>query len=254
MSIEASWKDYLAKVESRPVEAYDANAYDALRDPIYTQLFGGAASHVVMEPIPSPPFVVGVHLFNAPPPVGGPAIIVPGPLRGHPVSDAEPQPRNWTTLATMGMSNERMPLPPEVPTALARVELLFYLSWDALAVTPDLIHFCSDMLLYAAKYPFLEGAFLAPGHIVPVCVIGQGPARFLNDDSVNRLLLLPPPSGLPEGHLSERLQLAGDPVSFLAVIPIVDQELNFIRANGLETFLAQCDLPLIYDGPRPPCV
>ncbi len=249
MSVESSWEAYIAKLKSRPpVEEYDANAYDALRDPAYTQVFGGAASQVVAESIPTPPFVVTVHLFEAA--SAAPVIIMPGPLSGHAASQATPRRRQWTTLATMGMSNERMS---GAPTENARVELLFHLSPGALAATPDLIHFCSDMLLYYAKYPFLEDTALGPGHIVPVCVIGQGPVRFLNDDSVSRLLLLPPPPELPESALAERLQLAGDPVRFLTLIPILEAELLFMRKHGLESLLSG-DLPFIYDGPRQSCV
>ena len=43
-------------------------------------------------------------------------------------------------------------------------------------------------------------------------------------------------------------------MTFLALIPIMDEELLFMREHGVEAFLKEAELPLIYDGPRPPAV
>jgi hypothetical protein len=134
MGIEGMWRKFLDRAKSNPVEDYDANAYEELRHVAYEVVFGGKAANVVVEAAVTPPFPVGVHLFNEPPKL---SIIMPGGASATPT-----QPRNWTTLATMGMSNERMPNPPaHVRPEMGRVELLFHVSWRALDATPDLIHF-----------------------------------------------------------------------------------------------------------------
>ncbi|MCA9599068.1 MAG: suppressor of fused domain protein [Myxococcales bacterium] len=51
-----------------------------------------------------------------------------GPARKELVAGSASQARDWTTLATSGMSNEPMRLPSHVPQELRRVELMFYLS------------------------------------------------------------------------------------------------------------------------------
>lgn len=243
MGIEGMWRKFLDRAKSNPVEDYDANAYEELRHVAYEVVFGGKAANVVVEAAVTPPFPVGVHLFNEPPKL---SIIMPGGASATPT-----QPRNWTTLATMGMSNERMPNPPaHVRPEMGRVELLFHVSWRALDATPDLIHFCADMLMFFAKYPFLEERLLAPGHIVPVCVIGQGMIDFLGDPSVSRLLVMPAPPDAPGGDLEEHLELGGDPVSFLALVPITEEELQFYRKHGVAELLEQGELPGVYDGPR----
>jgi hypothetical protein len=245
VDVKAAWERYLARPDRRTID-YDANAYDTLREAAYTRLFGAGAARVMVEAIPSPPFVVTVHILEPPavtivPPTGSPS------RSGR--NDSLP-PRSWTTLATMGMSNERMAVPPGMPPGLARTELLFYLSERAVASDPDMIHFCGDVLMYLAKYPFLEETWVGPGHIVPVCAAGVGPVRFFRDDSMTRLVLLSVPDNLPESQLPQRLQLAGDPVSFLLVTPMTDSELAFVRAHGLQALIEGPGLPLLYDGPR----
>ena len=151
----------------------------------------------------------------------------------------------------MGMSNERMTIPDGITAEYARTELLFYLSFDAVNRAPDLIHFCSDVLLHYAKYPFVTDTFLGSGNLEPVCVIGPGQVRFHRDDSIGGLLFHPTPDSLPEFDLPKRLQLAGDPVRFLMLVPLTHQETSFARMAGVGNLLEQCpDIPGIYAGPR----
>ncbi|MBX3126354.1 MAG: suppressor of fused domain protein [Polyangiaceae bacterium] len=187
--MEKLWQDYLEKRAARPAPDYDANAYDELRAPAYQQSFGGTALSVVTLPIPTPPFVVNVHVYDEPPPRDPPLVIMPGALEGAPPSSPA---RTFTTLATLGMSNERMAVPSGTPADCCRVELALYLDHEAVAENRDLIAFGADVLLHYAKYPFLEDTFLAPTQVVPVCVIGQGRVAFLDDPTISAFLLLPP--------------------------------------------------------------
>lgn len=233
--METLWKDYLEKRASRPAPDYDANVYDELREPAYEKLFGGTALSVVTLPIPTPPFVVNVHVYDEPPPRDSPLIIMPGPLESAP--RISPPRRSFTTLATLGMSNERMAVPPGTRADCCRIELAMYLDHEAVAENRDLIAFGADVLLHYAKYPFLEDTFLAPTQVIPICVIGQGQVAFLGDPTITAFLLLPPPNTLPESKLHEHLSLDGDPVRLLVLVPITAREEEFIRRRGADAFI-----------------
>lgn len=84
--MEKLWKDYLEKRAARPAPDYDANAYDELRAPAYQQSFGGTALSVVTLPIPTPPFVVNVHVYRS---------AIYGGQRGVPAARLNPPAKPW---------------------------------------------------------------------------------------------------------------------------------------------------------------
>ena len=243
--MDKAWSEYLAKEARRAKPAYDANAYDALRQAAYAKVFGGPATSVRTLPIPTPPFPVNVEIYDEPPAID---LIVPAPLTGRPRS--APLPRSWTTLVTRGMSNERMAVPPGTPADCCRVELAMYLSHDAVRKNPDLVDFCGDVLLYWSKHPFLTDSYLWPTDAIPVITIGQGQVRFFGDPSMTAFFLSPPPHLFPESALNEHLVLDGDPVRILALVPVTQADVSRIRTFGGDAFYEQSHLSAIYTGPR----
>ena len=240
MSIEALWKDYLGKRKERgPTPAYDANAYDELRRAAYRRMFGRSPLHVLMEPVPTPPFQVLVDIYEPP------AVAIS-------FAGASPEyTRPFTTLATTGMSNERQADPKDVHPPEVRVELAAYVSPAAIAAQPDLEHFLGDVLLCYAKMPFLSNQTIRPGKLAPVCTIGQGLVRFLGDDGVAGFMFLPPPESFEESQAYRTLRLDGDPVRFFGLVPLTRSELSFATIVGVDNFLETCpEIPFVYGGPR----
>jgi hypothetical protein len=242
MDLADLWKAYLARQALRTVPSYDASAYDELRLAAYEKVFGGSAPSVMMEPIPTPPFLVTVHVFDPPDPQGMPVIIMPGASP----TIAPRSKRTATTLVTLGMSNERMDVDAAASDAWPRVELAIYLDKQVVTWNPDLVHFAGDLLLHHAKQPFLEEKPLAPGMILPIHVLAQGQVSFLGDRGISSLLVVP----APDDALHQHLELDGDPVRLLALVPIKPEEERYIRAWGAEGFHAMAKLPVIYGGPR----
>jgi hypothetical protein len=61
---------------------------------------------------------------------------------------------------------------------------------------------------------------------------------------------MPAPPDAPGGDLEEHRELGGDPVNFLTLVPILEEELQFYRKHGVDELLEQGELPGVYDGPR----
>jgi hypothetical protein len=243
-AIAELWEKYLAKVRARGAPTYDATAYDELRCAAYAKIVGRTASHVFTLPVPTPPFPVEVQLFDERP---APDVVLPPGMKPLPQRRA----KGRVTLATMGMSSERMVCAREVPPERSRVELVFFMTARISAMIPDLSHFMSDVMLHASKQPFLNDAPIDEGDVLPIVPIGQGETYFLYDETTAGLLLVEPPRTFPESELPRALKLDGDPVRFLAMVPVTHEEIAFARIVGTRTFLEECSaLPFVYDGPR----
>ena len=130
------------------------------------------------------------------------------------------------TLATGGMSDLRMILPrganPEVPR---RVELIFYCSEPREEYIPT--------LRWVAHFPHDAKSWLGVGHTMPN---GNPPEPFWGSGSLDTLLFLPP-IVVKDQSLPSHLQLGGDPVAFLWVVPVTTAECNYKLKKGLDAIL-----------------
>ena len=144
------------------------------------------------------------------------------------------------TLATGGMSDQRMFLPQDLPAEVpARAELLLYVR--------ELKDSYVALLRWLARFPFVDRTWLAFGHTIQLDVAPFG-------GSLLRHLLLLPSLVSPDKKLPGRLALDGDPVEFLWVVPITPAEREHKISKGVPALLKLFeanDHPWILDEGRP---
>lgn len=187
------------------------------RKAVYQRLFG-EVQHVWHEKMPQDPHI-DVYCFSP----------------GH-------AGRDFFTLVTSGMSDRPMPLPDGMPPELQkkRVELVFYCSSDKIEY--------AELLRRCAHYVFDNNTWLGAGHTMETHDI-----ELLHSEDAQCLLFFPPPV-IPDDSLSMRLQIEGDPVTLLWVIPITAQECGLSRQGWfLRSLFARLNRdgrPYVFDPSR----
>ena len=251
----SDWESYLAKPGHRRLDDASLAEYEK-RDAVFREVFG-SAPFVFTLPISTPPGPLNVLIFDEPPRFDLPLIVIPGGLENKAPGQSE---RPFTTLVTSGMSDRRMAYPEGTPRRFLRVELAMYLDRETVRENPDLTQFCSEVLMHYAKQPFLDDTVLEIGMVVPVVTLGQGQVRFLGDSNIAALIVAPPPDDFPEVDLNSRLELDGDGVNLLCLLPLTHPQLQIAQLllgplnsdRSFENFAVTACLEPIYRGPPKP--
>jgi hypothetical protein len=172
-----------------------------MREDVYTRMFGNAfkVSHELIPQVPH----IDVYIFRRS--LGG---------------------KDCYSLVTGGMSDLRMTLPLRAPRDVPqRVELIFY---------------CSEprdeyikIQRWVAHFPHDAKSFLGHGHTMPN---GNPPEPFWGSTELDTLFFLPP-IVKKDQTLPSELQLEGDPVHFLWMVPLTSAECDFKLRNGFEAML-----------------
>jgi hypothetical protein len=146
--------------------------------------------------------------------------------------------RDYWTFITSGMSDVPQSLPEGTPEIFARrTELLMYATesapWRLFA------------LKLLAEYPFEQGTWIHAWHSVDVG------APLSPESSLSALFLLPPAMEDPQRF--DRLEIAGERVNILWVVPITAAEQAFALERGpqaLEEILFEADFDQLLDTGR----
>jgi len=179
-----------------------ASRLAAEREKIYPSLFG-KEWRVVSEPAEEGP-PIDVYLF------------APGGQTG--------EERDFFTLVTGGLSDERMKLPEGSP--FRRAELVLYVD------EPSERHVA--LLLWLASLPLVqEKTWYGPGTTM---TNGNPPQPIFDGSSLDCYLFLYPIVA-DDAKVHERLTLEGDPTALLWVVPITSAERQFIIDRQLPAFL-----------------
>lgn len=153
--------------------------------------------------------------------------------------------REFHTLVTGGMSDLRMNLPAGAPAEMpARVELIFYLPADR---EPDAIYV--DFLRTTARFPYDYNTWVCGGHTIPN---GTPPQPIFPGTPFDTLLLIGSVID-PDSRLGDRLELDGDRVEFLWVVPITSAEREYKLRHGTAALLDVFDKvrhPFVFDPTR----
>jgi Suppressor of fused protein (SUFU) len=146
------------------------------------------------------------------------------------------------SLVTGGMSDLEMTLPRKADKdAPRRVELIFYCSEPR----DEYI----STLRWVAHFPHDSKSWLGHGHTMPN---GNPPAPFLGSTALDTLFFLPP-IVKKDQTLPTELQLSGEPVHFLWVVPLTTPECDFKLTNGFDAMLnlfQQNRHPYVFDPHR----
>lgn len=174
-----------------------------------------------------PAFGVHVEVFHVPPTEGKP----------------------FHVLVTAGVSDRAQSVPEGEENACPRVELLIGLdeAWPA-----DEKGFITEtwplrLLDVVGRFPHEQGAWLSLGHTIPN---GEPPEPFFPDGPAG-VLVLPPVALMAEVEWAE---IEGEPVRFMALVPVYKDELEFKVQNGVDALLGrfdQHDVNEVYAKTRP---
>jgi hypothetical protein len=130
------------------------------------------------------------------------------------------------SIVTGGMSDLEMTLPRgAVKEAPRRVELIFYCSEPR----EEYI----STLRWVAHFPHDSKSWLGHGHTIPN---GNPPTPLWGSTELDTLFFLPP-IVKNDQTLPSELNLGGEPVHFLWVVPLTTAECNFKLTNGFDAML-----------------
>lgn len=186
------------------------------REAAYDNLFGKSA-HVWHELLPLVPHI---DVYRFPPGFKG---------------------RDYYTLATSGMSNFRMKLPPGIDIKYARAELIFY------CTEPKDDY--AELLRRIAHFPHDNNTWLGPGHTMPN---GTPPAPVFGSAALDSFMFIPTIVS-PDKDLPNKIKLDADPVSFLWVVPITTAECELKLRKGTSAILDlfnRFEHPFVFSGDR----
>ncbi len=181
----------------------DTSPYCELRERVYADLIGpyDTVSHEIMPMVPH----IDVYI--------------------HPPTDKRP----FYTLASGGMSDLPMQIPPHVDRSYARREIILYCE------TPEEDYI--NMVRYFARFPFRYSTWLGHGHTIPN---GDPPAPIFEDSAMVAVILLATIVH-PDNQLATYVTFEGDPVEFLWPVPITQAEVSYKLEHGTNSLLDKFD-------------
>jgi hypothetical protein len=193
----ARWMMPKIGVPDEPTEEYAKQ-----REAVYSELFGEAVN-VYHELVPMVPHI-DVFTYHR-----------------------ELDGKQTTVLVTGGMSDVRMRLPLGIDSSQAspRAELIFYCDGEAAEYLP--------VMRSLARFPHDNKTWIYFGHTIPN---GNPPAPFWGSSILDTVLLMPT-IVKRDSELPERLQLGGDPVNFLWVVPLSPAECQLKLEKGFHAIL-----------------
>jgi len=133
--------------------------------------------------------------------------------------------RSFYTLVTSGMSDLAMTLPENAKGFSSRVELIFYCSEPK----PEY----AELLRRFAHFPHDNNTWLGFWHTIPN---GTPPMPFGKSDVLDSFLFMPT-IVKPDSSLRDELELDGQQVSFLWLVPLSTPECNFKLQHGMNALL-----------------
>jgi|SRR5687767_5608291 hypothetical protein len=149
--------------------------------------------------------------------------------------------RPFWTLITGGMSDRRQPLPADPPAHIApRAEILMY------AQQPQ--DWMFSVLKGLAEMPFVDDTYLHWHHTVP-----NGQPMTAKPSVLTAFFFLPP---YFEDEVFDTLEVGGDKVDFLMLLPITESERQYAIEHGSQAleavFMADAEFDGVVDEARQP--
>lgn len=154
----------------------------------------------------------------------------------HQVEPTEDWP--FHVLVTSGMSDLPMTVPDEFD-APRYIELMLTLpaSWqlDEESFKEETWYWPIRTLKFLARFPHKYNTWLGWGHTIP----NGDPAKpYADNTELNGVILLPPVSTPEEFHT---LTIDNREISFLSVLPLFEEEMNFKLKHGTDPLLKKLD-------------
>jgi hypothetical protein len=147
----------------------------------------------------------------------------------HVIPPSKQSGRNYFTLITSGMSDERMTLPKGIDKQYARAEIIFYVAnYDSIPYQTEKPWYVNDMFFFA-HFPFKYKTWLAISHTLAM----QNPPAPIVTDSLLTTAFFLPPIFEPKEFVNH-FKLGNEKVNFLWLTFLSDKETEYKLNNGYE--------------------
>jgi hypothetical protein len=167
----------------------------------------------------------------------------------HIFPPSEPLGRDFYTLITSGMSDEKMTLPKGIDRQLARAELVFYIADVSSKPGQTEKPWFVQAISFFAHFPFDYKTWLAPSHTIPN---GNPPAPVVEGSMLTTAIFLP--AIFEPKEFVQDFKLSGERVNFLWLSYISDKETEFKLNEGynkLTQKMNKDNFPQVFDPFRP---
>lgn len=133
--------------------------------------------------------------------------------------------REFYTIVTSGMSDRAMNVPADLGRDARRTELAIYVD------QPGKSYF--ELLRVLARLPFVHDAWVGHGHTIPN---GDPPVPLFQGSPLVAMLLLKS-NVAPERDMFHVVEVEGDPLNMLMLLPITRGELDVKLERGVDALL-----------------
>ena len=160
--------------------------------------------------------------------------------------------RNFITLITSGMSDERMTLPNGIDEKYGRAEIIFYIASDETKKYQTEKPWYVKAMSFYAHFPFNYKTWLAFSHTLPN---GDPPAPVVEGSKLTTALFLP--AIFEPKEFVKEFKLGNETVNFLWLSFLSDKETEFKLKYGYDKLTAklnQDNFPRVFNPFRPPIV
>lgn len=137
--------------------------------------------------------------------------------------------RNYYTLITSGMSDEKMALPEGIDSQYACAEILFYVTDAAVKVHETTRPWFVGAMSFLAHFPFDYNTWLAFSHTIPN---GNPPAPLVEGSELTTALFMP--AIFEDKEFTHDFKLGNEIVNFLWLTYINDKETEYKLKYGYE--------------------
>jgi hypothetical protein len=137
--------------------------------------------------------------------------------------------RNYFTLITSGMSDEKMNLPKGVDKQFARAEIIFYVSEDETRKDQTEKPWYVEAISFYAHFPFNFKTWLAFSHTLPN---GNPPAPVVEGSILTTAIFLP--AIFEPNQFTQDFKLDDEKVNFLWLTYLSDKETEFKLNDGMD--------------------
>jgi hypothetical protein len=140
--------------------------------------------------------------------------------------------RNYFTLITSGMSDEKMTLPKSAGMQYSRAEIIFYVASDETKTHQTEKPWYVQAMFYFAHFPFNYKTWLAFSHTLPN---GNPPAPIVDGSLLTTALFLP--AIFEAKELTRDFMLGNEKVNLLWLTYLNDKETEFKLKHGYDKLI-----------------
>ncbi len=140
--------------------------------------------------------------------------------------------RDYFTLITSGMSDEKMLLPKDIDEQYARAEIIFYIENDESNLNQTEKPWYVQSMSFLAHFPFDYKTWLAVSHTIPN---GDPPSPVINSSTLTTAFFVP--AIFEAKEFIQEFKLGTEKVNILWLTYLNNKETEFVLKYGYDKFM-----------------